>query len=149
MGHQIANRSVADFEVGAKGFFAKTVTEADVHFFAAVSGDLAPQYVNATYAGTTKYGERIAPPMLIASMAAAAVSRLILAGLVSQSWEYRIAAPVRFGDTITATAEVIETDAERGQLRLRTFCENQRGEVVLEGSSVQVQIGLKGEVVAG
>jgi 3-hydroxybutyryl-CoA dehydratase len=145
MGHRITNRTLADFEVGERRFFAKTVTEADVHFFAAVSGDLGPQYVNAVYARTTEHGERVAHPMLVASMAAAAVSRLVRAGFGSESWEFRTASPVRFGDTITAMAEVVEKDGERGRLKLRAVCENQRGEVVLEGTSIQVPIARPAE----
>ena len=45
-------------------------------------------------------------------------------------------APVRFGDTITARAEVVEIIAEKNRIRLKTTCTNQDGTVVLDGEAV-------------
>jgi 3-hydroxybutyryl-CoA dehydratase len=43
--------------------------------------------------------------------------------------------PVRFGDTITARAEVLTWRPEKRLLILRTTCTNQRGEAVLDGEA--------------
>ena len=45
-------------------------------------------------------------------------------------------APVRFGDTITARAEVVEVIAEKNRVRLKTTCTNQDGTVVLDGEAL-------------
>ena len=45
-------------------------------------------------------------------------------------------APVRFGDTITARAEVVEVIAEKNRVRLKTTCTNQDGIVVLDGEAL-------------
>jgi 3-hydroxybutyryl-CoA dehydratase len=41
--------------------------------------------------------------------------------------------PVYVGDTITATAEVIEVDPEKSFVRLRVDCVNAEGKAVLRG----------------
>lgn len=143
MAHRFMEKTIDDFEIGDMHSFAKTVTEADVVVFAAISGDLAPQHVNAEYAKTTEYGERVAHGMLMASLVSAALSRMLAPGFLAESHEFRFTAPVRLGDTITASAEVIEKDRERRRLKLRTVCTNQRDEIVLEGTSVQVMLGQK------
>jgi acyl dehydratase len=51
----------------------------------------------------------------------------------SQSLSFR--KPVRPGDTIEATAEVVEKIHERNELRLETTCRNQQGEVVIDGEA--------------
>ncbi|WP_456307371.1 MaoC family dehydratase [Paeniroseomonas aquatica] len=57
-----------DLTVGLKASFGKTITEADVVLFAAVTGDTNPMHLNAEYAKTTVFGERIAHGMLAAGL---------------------------------------------------------------------------------
>ena len=45
-------------------------------------------------------------------------------------------APVRFGDTITAQAEVAELDSEKNRVKLKTTCMNQEGTLVLDGEAL-------------
>ena len=47
-------------------------------------------------------------------------------------------APVYFGDTITATVEVIQVIEEKNRVILKTTCKNQDGVVVLDGEAVTV-----------
>ena len=42
-------------------------------------------------------------------------------------------APVKIGDTITATGEVIAVRKDKGIVTLKATCTNQKGEKVLEG----------------
>jgi len=45
-------------------------------------------------------------------------------------------APVFFGDTITARAEVVEVNTEKNRVRLKTTCRNQEGKIVLDGEAL-------------
>ena len=45
-------------------------------------------------------------------------------------------APVRIGDTITARVEILELNAEKNRVRLKTTCSNQDGVVVLVGEGL-------------
>ena len=47
--------------------------------------------------------------------------------------ELRFVKPVYIGDTVTATATVIERIEEKNRIRLETVVTNQRGETVITG----------------
>ena len=49
-----------DLSVGLTAKFSKTVTEADIVLFAAVTGDTNPMHLDAEYAATSIFKERIA-----------------------------------------------------------------------------------------
>ena len=49
---------------------ARTITEADIHAFAALSGDWHPLHTDVLYAAASPFGERIAHGMLVLSWAA-------------------------------------------------------------------------------
>ena len=128
--------TIRELAVGQKASVAKTLTESDVYLFAGVTGDLNPLHVNAEYARGTRFRRRIAHGMLTASLIST-VQATQLPGpgnlYIRQTLEFR--APVFFGDTITASVEVIAVDVERNRVRLRTECHNQDGVLVLTGES--------------
>src|SRR5207344_1877976 len=65
-------------EVGECAEFSKTVTEADIAMFAAVSGDFDPIHMDDTYAARSRFGRRIAHGILsmaLLSTVSAAISR--------------------------------------------------------------------------
>ncbi len=145
MAYRFVDKTIDGFKVGDRYSFSKTVTEADVVVFAGISGDMSPLHVNAEYAKTTQYGERIAHGMLTASLTSAALGRMLSPGFILESCQFQFAVPVRLGDTIVATAEVLERDLHHARLKLRVVCTNQRDEVVLEGTAVQAVVGRKRE----
>jgi len=119
-------------DVGLKTSHMKTITEADIVLFAGVSGDFNPVHTCEEYAKKTFFGSRIAHGVIALGLISAAMTKL--PGLVIfLSDSNRFLAPVRIGDTITATGEVIEVRKEKGILTLKTSCTNQKGEVVVEG----------------
>ncbi len=126
-----------EFRVGDATTFSKTITEADILLFAAVSGDSYPLHVDAEYAKTTRFGQRAAHGMLTASLLST-VNGLMLqkpGGIyVEQSVRFR--RPVFIGDTLTARAEVTELIAEKRRLRVRTSIVNQHGKTVVDGEGV-------------
>ena len=120
--------------VGTKTHHVKTITEADIMRFAEVSGDFNPVHVCEEYAKKTSFGGRIAHGMLVAGLISAAVAKL--PGLVIYlSQTIKFLKPVRIGDSITATAEVIDKDDTKGILELKTTCLNQDNETVVSGES--------------
>jgi len=120
---------------------ARTITEADVVNFAALTGDWNPLHTDAEFAKTTMFGQRIAHGLLILSIASGLVARLgLLDGTVEAfrelRWKFR--APVFIGDTIRLTATVTETRPmprlNSGVVTLEISVLNQRGEVVQKGT---------------
>jgi len=125
-----------DLAVGMSAVFGKTVSEADIVAFAGVSGDTNPIHLHDGFAKTTRFGERIAHGMLGGSFISTVIgTKLPGPGslYVSQSLNFR--APVKIGDTVTARVEVLEIDATRRRVRLKTEC-HCGDTVVIDGEAV-------------
>ena len=122
------------FAVGDATTFSKTITEADILLFAAVSGDNYPLHVDAEYAKTTRFGQRAAHGMLTASLLSTVVGMLLQKpGGIYVEQSIRFKRPVFIGDTLTATAEVTELIPDRRRMRIIAAVVNQRGETVVQG----------------
>ncbi len=130
-------KTFEEFRVGDSATFSKTITDADILLFAAVSGDTYGLHVDEEYAKTTRFGRRVAHGMLTASLLST-VNALLLqrpGGLyVAQSVRFR--RPVFIGDTVTARAEVVEIIAPKRRMRCLTTIVNQHGKVVVDGQSL-------------
>jgi acyl dehydratase len=112
----------------------RTVTEADVVGFAALTGDWHPQHADAHWASSSVFGERIAHGMLVISFAAGLVpfdpDRVLALRSVRDAVFKR---PVRFGDTVRVRGRVDECrDAsdEAGLVTCAWSVVNQRDELV-------------------
>ena len=126
-----------ELEIGDSDRFSKTVTDADVYLFAGVTGDLNPAHIDETYAQGTFFKTRIAHGMLSAGFISAVIgTRLPGPGTVYLRQTLDFLAPVRIGDTVTATAEVVEKMEDKKRVRLKTTCVNQEGEKVLDGEAL-------------
>jgi 3-hydroxybutyryl-CoA dehydratase len=122
-------------EVGRKAAFSKTVTEADIVLFAGVTGDLNPVHVDQVWAAGSFFKGRIAHGMLSAGFISTVLgTQLPGPGTIYLKQALEFTAPVRIGDTITATVEVSEK-LEKGRIRLKTTCTNQEEKVVLKGEA--------------
>jgi 3-hydroxybutyryl-CoA dehydratase len=127
-------RNIEMLKTGDWAAFTKTISEADVYLFAGVTGDLNPAHVDETYARTTFFKTRIAHGMLLAGLISTVIgTQLPGPGTIYVRQELDFLAPVRFGDTVTARAEVTEILAEKNRVRLKTTCVNQEGKAVVDG----------------
>jgi 3-hydroxybutyryl-CoA dehydratase len=125
-----------DLSVGQKASFGKTVTEADIVLFAAVTGDTNPMHLNEEYARDTIFGERIAHGMLAAGLITKVMgTQLPGPGTIYLSQSLKFRRPVRIGDTVTATVEITELNPDKHRVGLRTIC-CVKGEPVLEGEAL-------------
>ncbi len=123
--------------IGARAEYVRTVTEADIVRFAEVSGDHNPVHLDEEYAAGTQFGGRIAHGSLSASFISAVLgNELPGPGAIYLSQTLKFLAPVRIGNTITASVEVIALREEKRIVILRTDCTNQHGVVVLTGEAV-------------
>ena len=126
------------FAVGDRATFTKTITDADLLLFAALSGDNYSVHMDEEYAKTTRFGRRVAHGLLTASLLSATNGMLLQKpGGVSVAQTLHYLRPVFPGDTITACTEVVEILAEQRRLRCRTTCTNQRGELVIDGEAIE------------
>ena len=129
--------TIDQLKVGQRASFSKTVSESDVYLFAGISGDFNPAHINQAYAEQTAFKTRIAHGMLSASFISTVLgTQLPGPGAIYISQSLTFLAPVAIGDTITATAEVVEIMDEKKRVRLKTFCTNQDGKEVLTGEAL-------------
>ena len=130
-------KTIPELSVGDTAEFSKTVSESDVYLYAGITGDINPAHINEEYAKGTFFKTRIAHGMLSAGFISAVLAnRLPGPGTVYVKQELRFLAPVHMGDTVTARVEVTEIFPEKNRVRLRTFCVNQDGTVVLDGEAL-------------
>jgi 3-hydroxybutyryl-CoA dehydratase len=132
-----------DLQVGQTASLGKTITEADILMYAAVSLDTNPVHIDAEAAKQSIFGERIAHGMLSAGLISAVLgTQLPGPGTLYLKQSLRFAAPVKIGDTVTATVEVAELQAERKRATLKTVC-RVAGKTVIEGEAY-VQVPSRG-----
>lgn len=128
--------SAAELTVGQSESFSKTVSETDVYLFAGISGDLNPAHVNAVTAGASRFGGRIAHGILGASFISTVIGMYLPGpGSIYLSQDLKFRAPIRIGDTVTATATVLEIDLEKSRVKLETTLTNQDGVTLTTGTA--------------
>jgi 3-hydroxybutyryl-CoA dehydratase len=132
-----------EFEIGqAITSVGRTVTEADVVAFAALSGDWNSIHTDAEFAADHPFGQRVAHGLLCMSIASGLAMRLgfleetALAFREIGDWKFSL--PVFMGDTIRVRATITETKPMRrlggGLVNLKVEILNQDDKVVQRGT---------------
>ncbi len=125
-----------DLSIGQTAELVRAVTEADIVAFAQVTGDTNPVHLDADYAATTAFGERIAHGMLSAGYISAVLGTALPGpGAVYLSQSLAFKRPVRIGDEVTARATVTAIDDAKARVTLATAC-LVRGKAVVDGEAV-------------
>ena len=112
----------------------RTITEADVVGFAALTGDWHPQHSDAVWAAESAFGERIAHGMLVISFAVGLVPldpRRVVA--LRRLGDVVFKRPVRLGDTLRVSgriAELAPVGDEAGLVTLGWSIHNQESQLV-------------------
>src|ERR1043165_6175904 len=98
-----------DLAPGMTALYAKTVTDADVVLFAGISGVVNPVHLNQEFPDRTMFRGRIAHGMLTASFISTVIgTKLPGPGCIYVSQNLKFKAPVRVGDTVSATATIAD-----------------------------------------
>jgi 3-hydroxybutyryl-CoA dehydratase len=112
-----------DLRPGMAATFSKTVTEADIIKFAEISGDTNPVHLDAAYAATTMFKQRIAHGMLSVGFISAVFGTVMPGpGSIYVAQNVKFKAPVKIGDTVTARVEVSGTIPEKKFVTFKTQC---------------------------
>lgn len=126
-----------DLAVGQTAFLKKTITEADLSHFIAITGDINPLHVDKTFAEQTFFGQRIAHGMLSASLFSTLVGMHIPGcGAIYKSQSLEFLRPVYIGDTLSAWFEIVSIDPDAEEVVMKSWIENQEGTVVIQGQAV-------------
>jgi 3-hydroxybutyryl-CoA dehydratase len=125
-----------DLRIGMSASTGKTITEADILMFAAVSTDMNPVHINAEAGAASRFKERVAHGLLSAGLISAVLgNKLPGPGTIYLGQTLRFRAPVRIGDTVTATVEITALDPAKKTATLKTIC-TVAGKTVIEGEAV-------------
>ncbi len=131
----LPKRAYEEISLGAKASFSKTISEAEISLFAGLSGDFNPVHVDKEFAKNAVFKERVAHGMLTASLFSTVVAEVLGQGGIYISQTLNFTAPVKIGDTVKATAEVLEK-LPKNRVRMKTTCVNQDGKTVIMGEAV-------------
>lgn len=138
------DRYFDELQVGERREFTGiTITETHVVNFAGVTGDHFGLHMDAEYAKTTPFGQRVAHGLLVLSCGAGLIP--LLPGRVNAFIgmnDVRFRAPVFFGDTIRPAMEVLEKreKAPGGVVTLQETILNQRDEPVIT-AKIDIWVG--------
>ena len=126
---------VGDVFAGSRG---RTVTEADIALFSAVSGDWNPIHNDAAFAAQGPFGTRIAHGLLVVAMMTgmAPISGQAVVALYGFD-RVRFTNPVALGDTITYSSKIAgltPKGAARGVADLDFEVCNQKNQLCVAGT---------------
>jgi acyl dehydratase len=133
-------RTFEDFEVGAVYVHrpGRTITEYDNLAFSLLTQNQHPLHIDAAYAATTRFGQRLVVGTLVLAVSVgqsvADVSGLAVANLGYE--DVRHLGPTFHGDTLYSETEVLDkrlsrSDSSNGVVYVETRATNQRDEAVL------------------
>ncbi len=125
-----------DLSVGQEASVSNTVTADVISAFADVSGDKNPVHIDADYAATTMFKERIAHGMLSAAYISAVFGmQLPGPGAIYISQTLNFKAPVKIGDQVVTTVKVAELIPEKKRAKFECVC-TVNGKPVVQGEAV-------------
>lgn len=130
-----------DFELGQSWETPRrTISEADLVLFAAISGDHNPVHTDQEFAEQTVFGGRILHGIAALAYASGLESRLGLredTGIAFLGLTCEMRGPVRIGDTIRVRQSIVAKrlvkDPARGIVIFHVDLLNQRDELIQEG----------------
>ena len=127
-----------DYEVGSQRTTSgRTITETDIVIHAGHTGDFFPHHVDAEFARTTPFGQRIAHGTMIFAIGIGLTATRINPAAFTYGYDkLRFIKPVFVGDTLRTRVTVKEKQEDRKRPaygRVVEACEilNQRNEVVM------------------
>lgn len=132
----LRNRTFDELQPGDCASLVRIVARDDIDLFAAVSGDLDPAHLDATFAATGRFGHIVAHAMWTGALVSAVIgTKLPGPGTVYLEQDLKFVQPVAPGDTVTATVTVRHKEPDGRLVTLETECRNQAGESVLRGTA--------------
>ena len=124
-----------DLYIGQTASLSKTITEADILMYSAISMDTNPIHLDEAVAQRSRFGGRIVHGMLSAGLISAVLSsRLPGPGAIYTRQSLNFRAPVRIGSTVRAIVEITDLNPLSKKATLKTTC-MVKEDVVIDGQA--------------
>lgn len=134
-----------EYELGhVRETFGRTITETDFVVHAGHTGDFFPHHMDAEFARTLPFGQRVAHGTMVFSIGVGLTASLVNPLAFSYGYDrLRFVKPVFIGDTIRSKVTIAakEDDPKRpghGRVVERLDVVNQRGETVLVADHILI-----------
>jgi len=124
-------------EPGQTASRSRTIRAEDIALFTELTGDRNPLHYDEEAAKASRFKGIIVQGGVTSGLLNAVVAEDLPGPgsvFLNVNWDFK--APVRPGDTITATVEVLEAREDKPIAQLRTTITNQDGTTVLDGTAV-------------
>jgi acyl dehydratase len=123
--------------VGQSASMSRTITHRDIELFSEISGDYNPLHYDEEYAAASPFGEIIVQGgVTTAILNAVGAEKLPGPGGVFLNLNLDFRAPVRPGDTITGTVEIIAVREDKPIATCRVSVTRDDGVVAVEGTAL-------------
>ena len=128
-----------EYEIGyTRTSTGRTITESDIVIHAGQTGDFYPHHMDAEFAKSTPFGQRVAHGTLVLSVGVGMLANEINDAAFSYGYDrVRFIAPVFIGDTIVSKAEIVakrehaKSPEKYGIVDEQVTVTKQSGEVVI------------------
>ncbi|MGH9857124.1 MAG: MaoC family dehydratase [Acidobacteriota bacterium] len=129
--------------MGQRAERRRTVLPEDILRFTEISGDRNPLHYDAEFAKKSVFGELIVQGGVTSAILNAVVAEdLPGPGTVFLHVDWNFRAPVRPGDTITGSVEILEVRTDKPICKIKTVVTRQDGVVVLDGTALCYTVSL-------
>ena len=132
----LENKTFEEIKTGDTAEMKQTLEERHLLLFAAASGDVNPVHLDQSFAETTPFKERIAHGMWSGSLISAAIATTLPGpGTIYLGQSLKFVRPVKLGDSLTVSLEVIEKIEKKNRLILACKVTNQDNKTVVKGEA--------------
>lgn len=136
MSEILENRIYDEITIGESASLSRTVEEADIQLFAALSGDVNPAHVDHEYAAGSMFGGIIAHGAFSGALISTVLGDLLPGpGTIYLGQTLRFLRPVKPGDHLTVTVTAREKFDDKKRVIFDCLCVNQDGKSVVKGEA--------------
>lgn len=132
----IENRTYSEIAIGESASLTRSISEADIQLFAALSGDVNPAHLDQEYAEKSMFGGVIAHGMFTGALVSTLLGvQLPGPGTIYLGQSLRFLRPVKPGDKLTVSVTVREKFDDKQRVIFDCSCINQDAKAVLKGEA--------------
>jgi len=136
MHQQKSDHTFESLKIGDTYDFHRFISEEDVLTFARITGDDNPLHVDAEYAKSTRFGDRIVHGVFLLGLISKVLGRDFPGpGSVAVSITCRFLRPVRVNSEVRVSVKIIEKLERRGYVKAETNVFNDANKMALAGGA--------------